>query len=95
MTELKMMDFFAKWCGPCRTLSPTIDSLKEEYENSGITNLKILKIDVDQETDLAQKYNIRSIPTIIFERDGEVLERVQGIQSKESLKSKIQNYLEQ
>ena len=72
-----------------------IDSLKEEYENSGITNLKILKIDVDQETDLAQKYNIRSIPTIIFERDGEVLERVQGIQSKESLKSKIQNYLEQ
>lgn len=94
MSELKMMDFFAKWCGPCRTLTPTIDSLKDEYEKNETPNLSILKIDVDQETDLASKYNIRSIPTIIFERDGEVLERLSGIQSRESLKSKIEKYLQ-
>jgi thioredoxin 1 len=92
MSKLKMMDFYADWCGPCRTLSPIVSDLMKDYSDPEKTGVIIEKIDVDKNQELASKYGIRSIPTIVFERDGEVLEKVSGIQSKETLISKIESY---
>lgn len=88
-----MMDFYADWCGPCRTLSPIVTELMEEYKDPEKSGVIIEKIDVDKNQDLASKYGIRSIPTIVFERDGNVIEKVAGIQSKETLVSKIEGYI--
>ena len=94
MSKLKVMDFNAKWCGPCRTLAPIIKDLMDEYGDGEKSGVIVEKIDVDENKELAEKYSIRNIPTIIFEKDGEVLERVTGIQSKEALVAKINSYTE-
>jgi len=92
MSKLKVMDFYANWCGPCKTLAPIIKDLMEEYGDGEKSGVIVEKIDVDEHKDLAEKYSIRSIPTIVFEKDGEVLERVTGLQSKAVLVDKIDNY---
>jgi thioredoxin 1 len=92
MSKLKVMDFNATWCGPCRTLAPIIKDLMDEYGDGEKSGVIVEKIDVDENRDLAEKYSIRSIPTIIFEKDGEVLERVTGLQSKAVLVAKIDSY---
>ena len=92
MSKLKVMDFYANWCGPCKTLAPIIKDLMEEYGDGEKSGVIVEKIDVDEHKDLADKYSIRSIPTIVFEKDGEVLERVTGLQSKAVLVDKIDNY---
>ncbi len=92
MSKLKVMDFNATWCGPCRTLAPIIKDLMDEYGDGEKSGVIVEKIDVDENRELAEKYSIRSIPTIIFEKDGEVLERVTGLQSKAVLVAKIDNY---
>ena len=86
------MDFYANWCGPCKTLAPVIKDLMEEYGDGEKSGVLVEKIDVDEHKDLAEKYLIRSIPTIVFEKDGEVLERVTGLQSKAVLVAKIDSY---
>jgi thioredoxin 1 len=92
MSKLKVMDFYANWCGPCKTLAPVIKDLMEEYGDGEKSGVLVEKIDVDEHKDLAEKYLIRSIPTIVFEKDGEVLERVTGLQSKAVLVAKIDSY---
>lgn len=92
MSKLKVMDFFAEWCGPCKTLSPIIKGLMDQYGDGEESGVLVEKINVDENRELAEKYSIRSIPTIVFERDGEVLERVTGLQSKAVLVAKIDNY---
>jgi thioredoxin 1 len=92
MSKLKVMDFNATWCGPCRTLAPIIKDLMDEYGDGEKSGVIVEKIDVDENRELAEKYSIRSIPTIIFEKDGEVLERVTGLQSKAVLVAKIDSY---
>ncbi len=74
---LKVLDFSAEWCGPCKLLGPIIDELALEY-----TDVDIQKIDVDANKDLAVEYKVRSIPTIIFVKDDEVLHRHVGMASK-------------
>lgn len=74
---LKVLDFSAEWCGPCKKLSPIIDELTLEY-----TDVDIQKIDVDANKDLAVEYKVRSIPTIIFIKDDEILHRHVGMASK-------------
>ena len=86
------MDFYAEWCGPCKTLAPIIKDLMDEYGDGEESGVLVEKINVDDYKELAEKYSIRSIPTIIFEKDGEVLERVTGLQSKAVLVAKIDNY---
>lgn len=93
MSKLKVMDFYAEWCGPCRTLSPIIKDLMDEYGDGEKSGVLVEKINVDEHRELAEKYSVRSIPVIIFERDGEVLEKVTGMQSKEFLVSKIESYI--
>lgn len=79
-TGTVLVDFFATWCGPCRMLAPVLEELEEE------TNVTIVKVDVDQVSDLARKYGIMSIPTLILFKDGQAVKKVVGFQDKQSLK---------
>ncbi|HOT07250.1 MAG TPA: thioredoxin [Methanotrichaceae archaeon] len=76
-----LMDFFAEWCGPCRMQTPTMLELEAEYEGRA----EIKKVDVDKEGDVASKYNIFVVPTLVLEKDGKELRRWMGVTSKEEL----------
>jgi len=81
-----LVDFSAEWCGPCKMLAPIIDELSNEMEGKN----KVFKIDVDQSGDIAQKYNVMNVPTVMIFKNGEVVEKVVGFQPKEVLKSKLE-----
>jgi len=70
-----MVDFWATWCGPCQRLGPVIEQLSEEYEGK---NVIIGKVDVDQEPELARRFGVMNIPTVVFLKDGQELERKVG-----------------
>ena len=72
--EIAIVDFFADWCGPCKILGPILDSLSDEFNDK----LGFYKINVDKENDLAAKYNIMSIPTVIFFKGGEKADSFTG-----------------
>lgn len=78
--EPVMIDFFANWCEPCKMMSPVIDEIAEELQN-----IKVGKINVDENQDLAMKYNVMSIPTIVIIKDGKEIKRFVGVQDKENL----------
>ena len=80
-----LVDFYAQWCGPCKMLSPVLEKIEEE------TDFKVLKVDVDQNGDLAMKYGIRSIPSLFFFKDGKMIENVTGALPKEEIISKLEN----
>lgn len=73
-----LVDFWAVWCGPCKMLTPTIDQLSSEFEGK----VKIGKVNVDENQQLAAQYGIMSIPTIIIFKDGKVVEQFIGVQPK-------------
>lgn len=75
-----LIDFWASWCGPCRMLSPVVDQIAEEN-----TAIKVGKINVDEEPELAQKFSVMSIPTLIIFRNGEAVNRSVGVISKEEI----------
>ena len=74
-----LVDFFATWCGPCRMMAPVIEELAEEYDGK----VKIGKLDVDENSDIAARYGVMSIPTIILFKNGEVFSKSVGLQDKE------------
>lgn len=78
---LVMLDFWATWCGPCRMQAPILEELDAACEG----NVKVCKVDVDEEPQLAQRFGIMSIPTLISFRDGKQLEKRVGVQSLEQL----------
>lgn len=80
-----MLDFWAVWCGPCRVVGPTIDEIHHDYKDTAI----IGKVNVDENPDTATKYGIRNIPTILFFKNGEVVDKVVGIVPKEKLTEKL------
>ncbi len=80
-----LVDFFAVWCGPCKQLAPIIEELASEYEGK----IKIGKLDVDENNPTASKYGVMSIPTLIFFKDGKVVEKVSGFHHKDQLKAKL------
>ncbi|MBI2464438.1 thioredoxin [Candidatus Peregrinibacteria bacterium] len=84
-----LVDFYADWCGPCRALTPIIEELEKEYEGK----IKIGKLDVDEEGKIATEYEVMSIPTLIFFKDGQVVEKLTGLQSKDVLKQKLTSIL--
>ena len=84
-----LIDFWAEWCGPCKMLTPVIEELAAEYGET----VKIAKVNVDQQPNLAARYGIRSIPTIIIFRGGEIAEQMVGMQAKEALKAKLDSLL--
>ncbi len=75
-----LLDFFATWCGPCRMIGPIIEEIAEEEPS-----VKVGKIDVDQEGDLASQFQIFSIPTLVVVKDGKVVQKATGARSKEEI----------
>ena len=80
-----LVDFWAPWCGPCRMLSPVLDELAGEMNGK----VKILKVNVDEEPELASKYGVMSIPTVIAFKQGKATNKVVGFRSKEEFKNMI------
>lgn len=80
-----MVDFFADWCGPCQALMPVVDELSKEYDGK----VKIVKVNVDESQATAQKYGVMSIPTLIFVKGGEEVDRLQGALPKNVLEEKL------
>ncbi|RUM44240.1 MAG: thioredoxin [Hydrogenimonas sp.] len=80
-----LVDFWAPWCGPCRMIAPVIEELAEEYEGKAT----IAKVNTDEEQDLAVKYGIRSIPSILFFKDGQVVDQMVGAASKQAFAEKL------
>jgi thioredoxin 1 len=83
--ELMMVDFWAEWCAPCRAIAPTLEELVREG-NGAVT---LAKVNVDEQPALAARYGIRSIPTILFVKGGQVLDQVIGAVPKAQLKKKL------
>lgn len=84
-----LMDFWATWCGPCRVLSPTVDEVASEMEGSVV----VAKCNVDDCEDIAASYGIRNIPTLLFFKNGEVIDRTVGVVSKQEIINKINNLI--
>lgn len=84
-----LVDFHAPWCGPCQMMSPVIDELSSEYEGRA----NIYKVNVDNEPDLANRFQVMSIPTIIVFKDGKAVDQTLGAQGKDKLKDMIDKNL--
>ncbi|WP_313628766.1 thioredoxin [Enterococcus italicus] len=85
---LTLVDFWATWCGPCRMQTPILEELSRELSG----NKKIAKVNVDQERDLALKFGIQSIPTILVFQEGRLVDRLVGVRMKDELKQIINEY---
>ena len=77
-----LIDFWASWCGPCKMMSPVVDQIAEELKD----NVKVCKINIDEEQNLAVKYNVMSIPTFVVIKAGKEIGRTIGVQDKEEIK---------
>ncbi|KKP36885.1 MAG: thioredoxin, thioredoxin 1 [Candidatus Peregrinibacteria bacterium GW2011_GWF2_33_10] len=84
-----LVDFYADWCGPCQMLTPIINELAEEFGDK----IKIGKVNVDENSEVAGQYNVRSIPTLLFFKDGSMVAQSVGFMNKESLEEKIKSLI--
>ncbi|MFR3550548.1 thioredoxin [Coprobacter sp.] len=84
--KLVVIDFWAEWCGPCRSIAPAVEELATEFEDKAI----IGKYNVDNDNELSEEYGIRSIPTLLFFKDGKLVDKQVGASSKADLKAKIE-----
>ena len=84
-----LVDFWAPWCGPCRMIAPIIEELANDYEGRA----KICKVNTDEAQDLAVQFGVRSIPTILFFKDGELKAQLIGAQSKQIIADKLNSLL--
>ena len=84
-----MVDFWAPWCGPCRRVSPIVEELAAEYEGK----VKICKCNVDENDGVPMKYSIRNIPTLLFFKNGELVDRLVGAVPKQEIEDKLKSLL--
>jgi thioredoxin 1 len=82
-----IVDFFASWCGPCKMLAPVLEKIQEKFEGS----LEVIKIDIDKCSDLANKYNVMSVPTLMFFSGGELVRSEVGFMSEEKISQIIES----
>lgn len=83
-----LVDFFATWCGPCKMQAPILEEVKKNVGDKA----NIIKIDIDKNEDLARKYNVQSIPTLIMFKNGEAIWRAVGLQQADILEAKIYDH---
>jgi thioredoxin 1 len=85
-----LIDFWAVWCGPCKMIAPFIEEIAKDYEGK----VKVGKLDVDNNPNVAMQYGIRSIPTLLFFRDGKVVDQIMGAVPKNAITSKLDSQLQ-
>jgi thioredoxin 1 len=85
---LSLVDFWAEWCGPCKVLGPTLDSVAQEYGSS----VKVFKLDVDANPETPTHFQIRGIPTVLFFKDGKLVDQLVGAQPKETYLKAIEKH---
>lgn len=88
-SDLVMVDFWAVWCGPCRMIAPSVEELAKEYKGK----IKVVKLNTDENPDIASRYKIMGIPTIMFFKNGQKLDQVVGAVPKPQLKSKVESFI--
>jgi thioredoxin 1 len=84
-----LVDFWAEWCGPCRMIAPLIDEIHDDFKDQAVVG----KVNVDAESDISAKYGITSIPTLLFFKDGEVVDKHVGAASKAQLEDKLNSLI--
>jgi thioredoxin 1 len=90
-SQLVMVDFWAVWCGPCQMVGPIVEDLAQEYNGK----LKVMKLNTDEAPEVAGRYQIMSIPTILFFKDGQPVEKIVGARPKQQFKQIIDSLLSQ
>jgi thioredoxin 1 len=84
-----LVDFWAVWCGPCRAIAPHVDAIAQEYAGRA----KVVKVNVDEEPEIALRYGIQSIPTLLFFKDGKVQDMIVGVVPKQTIVQKLEALL--
>lgn len=82
-----LLDFWAEWCGPCRMFSPVVDEIAEQYAGS----VKVGKVNIDEEPELAQKFGVMSIPTLVLIKDGRPVQTAVGVQPKAAVEEMLKS----
>ncbi len=91
---VSVVDFWAEWCGPCRMITPIIEELYNEYKDAGKSDVVTIgKVNVDHNPQVSSKYGIRSIPTILILKNGEIVDKHVGVTTKAALQKKIEEQL--
>jgi thioredoxin 1 len=86
---VSLVDFWAPWCGPCRMITPIIEELAEDFKGKA----NICKVNTDEQQEIAGRYGIRSIPTILFFKDGQMVDQMIGAASKDVFANKLNSHL--
>jgi len=84
-----LVDFWAEWCGPCRMVAPTLEAIATEHAG----RLKVVKVNVDENPEVSMRYDVRSIPTLILFKQGQIAERLIGAYPKQAIVAKVQGHL--
>lgn len=87
--KLVLVDLYATWCGPCRALAPVLEEIAEKYQDK----IKVVKVNVDEEEDIAARFCVTSIPTVIFFRDGKAVASFVGLKSPSEIESIVEKHL--
>ena len=88
---IEVIKFGAEWCGPCKVIAPTIKSLKEKYDAIVGSQVNIIDIDIDENPELAEKYKVRNIPTIVFVKNEEVIQKKVGVLTENEIEEIIKS----